>query len=355
MNLQYGVNPPFFGVSQKRGGHARNARCGSLGPPGADLDPEIQGMDYEVFESLTGKDGRFRFEGLTGGCYSLSATLGHQVGIGAVKLGEPERLEGRSEIRLMASSMITGTVKDLMGLPVANARVIAVSHEPQMVMTDREGRFTLDLLPAGEFFGREGIAWDHGRLLDLEAALLPAMGQAGQVAQHSGYPGAEGGPDPRRSLECREPGLLDEIVGPTLVDRQASRKGAYEAGLSDQLVMVHRHGTFHGHRARIRKPSYSGCAGPGKGSLPYRKKSHQSLWLIHTSEAASAYGAGRTPALPLDLRNKSSFWATSTSGSEAPSGGAPLELPRRRRRFSAWVKPTPTARKLQGLSGDIFI
>jgi uncharacterized protein (DUF2141 family) len=119
--------------------------------------------------TITDDDGLFEFSGLPGGRYALSATRRSYVAIpyGATRPGRPgtpialeagDQLAG-VRVRLQRGAVITGTVRDMTGEPVASldVRIQRISSTTGAVlanttaMTDDQGVFRAFGLPAGRY------------------------------------------------------------------------------------------------------------------------------------------------------------------------------------------------------------
>jgi hypothetical protein len=137
----------------------------------------IAGAGLEMPRStITGDDGRFAFDRIPAGRFSVSAAKDGYVGMshGATRPGRPgagvQVADGQQvalAIRLPHGAVITGTVLDVDGQPAAGILVFALSHRffgaqgdfryvatgmPNPSITDDRGVYRIFGLPAGDYF-----------------------------------------------------------------------------------------------------------------------------------------------------------------------------------------------------------
>ena len=150
--------------------------------------PFVDGNSFG--DALTGTvqlDGTFALRGLMKGAHQIvldglqppwtvKSVLFHGTDIADQQLDVMEREQFR-DVRVIitdASSEVTGTVQNARNLPVANTGVLVFSRVPlfwmrtnrrmRVAFTDREGKFSIPGLPAGEYLAVASLAIDESDL-----------------------------------------------------------------------------------------------------------------------------------------------------------------------------------------------
>ena len=223
-----------------------------------------------TFDAVTDDGGRFSFDRLPDGRYALAATRPSFVSIafGATRPGWPgsalvlTKGQHLTDLRVLLArgAVITGVVRDAIGVPIVDADVAVTNVLPQMrrttvVRTNDRGRFRAYGLPAGPYVVSarplQAVAFQAMSDADVDAALQELQQRRiGSVLP--GPPRAAPRPaadEPARRLEQTE--RLADIYFPEAVDQEAADiirvRSGEERGDIDIVLRSLRVGSIAGH------------------------------------------------------------------------------------------------------------